>query len=208
MKTYLYIDAFNLYFGALKGTPYKWLNPLKLAEILLTKDSIARIHYFTARVNPRPQDPEQPLRQCMYLRALQTLPNLQIHYGHFLTHPIKLPLEQPLLDGTRYATVIKSEEKGSDVNLASQLLFDGFAGNFECAVLITGDSDFLAPVKIVMDHLHKPVGIINPQKKLCRVLVQQASFYKKIRPGVLQASQFPDELRDAQGAFHKPKKWS
>jgi hypothetical protein len=26
MRTYVYIDAFNLYYGALKGTPYKWLD--------------------------------------------------------------------------------------------------------------------------------------------------------------------------------------
>ena len=26
MNTYVYVDGFNLYYGAVKGTPYKWLN--------------------------------------------------------------------------------------------------------------------------------------------------------------------------------------
>ena len=26
MKTYMYVDAFNLYFGCVKGTPHKWLD--------------------------------------------------------------------------------------------------------------------------------------------------------------------------------------
>ena len=26
MRTRVYVDAFNLYYGALRGTPYKWLD--------------------------------------------------------------------------------------------------------------------------------------------------------------------------------------
>ncbi len=32
MKTFLYIDVFNLYYSAVKDTPHKWLNPLLLAS--------------------------------------------------------------------------------------------------------------------------------------------------------------------------------
>ena len=35
IKTNLYIDGFNLYYGALKDTPYKWLDLRSLAEVLL-----------------------------------------------------------------------------------------------------------------------------------------------------------------------------
>jgi hypothetical protein len=30
--THVYIDGFNLYYGALKKTPYKWLNIKRLAD--------------------------------------------------------------------------------------------------------------------------------------------------------------------------------
>ncbi|MBI4642067.1 MAG: NYN domain-containing protein, partial [Candidatus Tectomicrobia bacterium] len=71
MRTYIYIDGFNLYYGALKGTPYKWLNVAELCRQLLhPKHDIQAIKYFTAYVHPRPHDPGQLVRQQTYLRAL------------------------------------------------------------------------------------------------------------------------------------------
>ena len=35
MSARVYVDGFNLYYGALRGTPFKWLNLVKLAELLL-----------------------------------------------------------------------------------------------------------------------------------------------------------------------------
>ena len=31
MRSRIYVDSFNLYYGALKGTPFKWLDPVDLA---------------------------------------------------------------------------------------------------------------------------------------------------------------------------------
>jgi len=92
MKTFVYVDAFNLYYGAAKDTPYKWLDLQALCRIMIPKNTVACIKYFTARVQPRPGDPDQPTRQLMYLRALQTLPNLQIVYGHYLSHVVWMPI--------------------------------------------------------------------------------------------------------------------
>jgi len=47
MRTYIYIDGFNFYYGAVKDTPYKWLNFKKLFEHLLdSKHEILSIKYF------------------------------------------------------------------------------------------------------------------------------------------------------------------
>ncbi len=156
--TIVYIDAFNLYYGAVKGTPYKWLDLNRLCALLLPAHRIDRIKYFTALVNARPGDPDQPQRQKTYLRALETLPNLEIHYGHFLTHIVKMPLARPVLGLPEYVEVVKAEEKGSDVNLATHLLHDAHRHRFEAAVVISGDSDLLEPVRIVIQELGKPVG--------------------------------------------------
>ena len=207
MKTFLYIDAFNLYFGAVRGTPYKWLDLQKLAKILLPRHDIVRIKYYTALVNARPQDPDQPFRQKTYLRALKTLPNLEIFYGHFLTHVVKMPLASPVPGLPPLVEVVKTEEKGSDVNLASHLLLDAYRNRFECAVVMTGDSDLLTPVQIVMEELRKPVGVINPQKNPCRVLERQATFYKHIRISTLKKAQFPPQLNDEKGFVLKPGEW-
>lgn len=207
MKTYVYVDAFNLYFGCCKGTPFKWLDVSRLCQFKLPGHQIEKIEYFTARIHARPSDPDQPRRQQVYLRALKTIPNLEIYYGHFLTHVVKMSLAYPSPGQDPYVDVIRTEEKGSDVNLATQLLHDGYNDRYECAVVLSGDSDLLAPVEIVMNELKKPVGVLNPQKKDCRVLLKQATFYKHVRKGVLAASQFPATLTAAQGSFSKPKTW-
>ena len=97
MKANIYVDGFNLYYGAVKGTPYRWLDIAALCRLLLPRDTINQIKYFTALVHPRPSDLDQPRRQQTYLRALRTIPNLTIVYGHFLTHEIMMPLAPPRL---------------------------------------------------------------------------------------------------------------
>lgn len=207
MRTYVYIDGFNLYYGAVRRTPYKWLNLSTLCHLLLPGYQIERIKYFTAHVQARPDDPDQSTRQQTYLRALRTLPNLDIILGHFLTNEVAMRLVQPPAVGSAFVRVIKTEEKGSDVNLAAHLLHDGHLGRYEAAVLLTNDADLLEPVRMVRHDLGLPVGIINPHPRPSRVLVQQASFVRQIRRGVLAASQFPPTLTDAIGPFHKPSQW-
>jgi uncharacterized LabA/DUF88 family protein len=137
----VYIDGFNLYYGALKGTPYKWLDVEALARKLAPTDQLVAVRYFTARVRPQPNDPRQPQRQQAYLRALDTLPLVTVHFGHYLSHPTRMPLANPSPGGTRTVEVIKTEEKGSDVNLATYLLLDAFRDRCDKAVVVTNDSD-------------------------------------------------------------------
>jgi uncharacterized LabA/DUF88 family protein len=207
MKTFVYVDGFNLYYGAVKGTPYKWLDISKLCQLLLPKHQILRIKYFTARVSGRSGDPHQPTRQQTFLRALGTIPHLEIIYGHFLTNEVMMPLAGCPPNSQKYVKVIKTEEKGSDVNIATHLLRDGYTGDYEVAVLVTNDSDLLEPVRIVRQDLQKVVGILNPHRYPSRVLLRHASFIKPIRKGVLGASQFPNILHDDQGTVTKPPSW-
>jgi uncharacterized LabA/DUF88 family protein len=207
MKTNVYIDGFNFYFGAVKGTPYKWLNPAEMCRLLLPGHQINRIKYFTARVVARPHNPQQPARQAVYFRALQTIPNLSIIYGTFLSHVVEMPRADSQTSPPPLVRVIKTEEKGSDVNLATHLLKDGYSGDFDCAVIVSNDSDLVEPVKVVRYDLGKVVGVLYPHMRASWELRQHATFIKQIRKGVLAASQFPPVLRDAQGTFHKPATW-
>ncbi|HEX9728892.1 MAG TPA: NYN domain-containing protein [Gemmatimonadales bacterium] len=207
MKTSVYVDGFNLYFGAVRGTPYKWLDIDKICRLLLPKHDIKRIKYFTARLSGRPDDPDQPTRQQTFLRALRTIPHLEIIFGHFLTHEVTMLRADSPAGKKEYVKVIKTEEKGSDVNLATHLLRDGYRDEYEAAVLITNDSDLREPVRIVRSELKKVVGILNPHEKASRVLQGEASFMKPIRRGVLQASQFAPVLRDRHGEIRKPASW-
>jgi hypothetical protein len=73
-------------------------------------------------------DPAEAGALLVYLRPLGTLPNVSIHYGHFLTHEITMPRVPVPGRRQEYVQVIKTEEKGSDVNLATHLLHDAHMG--------------------------------------------------------------------------------
>jgi uncharacterized LabA/DUF88 family protein len=207
MDTVIYIDGFNLYYGAVKDTPFKWLNVQTMCQLLLPNYTIVKIKYYTARVSARPGDPGQPVRQQTFLRALATIPNLEIVYGQFLQSKISMPLANPHPGGPRFATVIKTEEKGSDVNIAAHMVHDAHLGLYETAVIVSNDSDLVEPVKIVRYELNKDVGMLNPHKRPSYDLKRYVTFMKPIRKGVLRQSQFPAQLRDANGMFHKPHSW-
>ena len=207
IRTNIYVDGFNLYYRALKETPYRWLDIGKLARLLLPQHRINRIRYFTAVVTSRPNDPNQAQRQQTYLRALQTVPDLSIHYGHFLSKTKRRPLAQPPKSGSRIVEVLDTEEKGSDVNLATHLLLDGFDNDYEMAVVISNDSDLELPIRMSKARLGKSIGVFDPSRKRSFTLFNAASWYRPLRRGPLSASQFPDTLSDSNGRFTKPTGW-
>lgn len=207
--TNVYVDGFNLYYGALKGSPNRWLDLAAMCRNLFPKNSINRIRYFTAPVTQRPGDPQAPTRQQMYLRALDTIPHLSVHLGQFRTNNVALPLAKPPIIGSKYARVLKTEEKGSDVNLATYLLLDAFRKDCEVAIVITDDSDLKEPVRIVNDELGVIVGVVNPHNRKYKSaqLADVATFVKPMRQGMLAASQFPSSLQDEHGTIQKPSDW-
>lgn len=208
MQTVVYVDGFNLYYGALRKTPFKWLDIEKLCNSILKNTPIARIKYFTARVSPRPNDPEQSTRQEIYFRALALNPKIEIHLGHFLSHPVRMPVCDGAGNPTgQYAYVLKTEEKGSDVNLAAHLMLDAHQATFDQAVVISNDSDLLTPIRFVRRVFGKRVGILNPHQRQSQVLLREADFVRPIRQGALKVSQLPEQLSDRRGSFSRPRRW-
>jgi uncharacterized LabA/DUF88 family protein len=118
-----------------------------------------------------------------------------------------MPLANPQPGGPRFVQVIKTEEKGSDVNLATHLLHDAWHNDYDVAVVITNDSDLVEPIKIVRRDLSKIVGVLNPQRHPSFELRNNSDFFKQIRGSALNRSQFPSALSDANGTFHKPAPW-
>lgn len=207
-RTFVYIDGFNLYYGALKGSKERWLDLSALARHLLPKNDVLRIKYFTARVKALPHDPGQPSRQQAYLRAIHTLPLVEVHLGHFLVQKKRMPLAS---DPRQRVEVLRAEEKGSDVNLAAHLLADGFRNLYDTAVVISNDSDLAAPIDMARNHLSKIIGVINPQingpSHPSKTLQGVASFFWSLRRSVLVRSQFPATLIDSTGTITKPAVW-
>ena len=207
MRTLVYVDGFNLYYGGLKGSGRKWLDLVALCErVLATHHDILAVKYFTVRVSPTPSDPSKPQRQQLYLRALQAYrPEVSVHFGHFLTHEVAAPLARPT-GGQRTVRVVKTEEKGSDVNLAVHLLNDAWLDAYDCAIVVTNDSDLAEGIRLVKAHLGKRVGVVTPGKRrTSQVLKGAADFVRQIRPQALLRSQLPDPIPGTN--LRKPASW-
>lgn len=206
-RTIVYIDGFNLYYRRLKGTIYRWLNIEEMCLLLLPRNQIDRINYYTARIT----DADRYSRQDVYLRALATLPRVSITYGRYLSHNVPRRLAQPPATGSPYVEVIHNEEKGSDVNLATHLVLDACRDAYDVAVVISNDSDLQEPMRVVKHDMGKVVGLVTPQKghqPISPQLAQHAGFIKRIGDAILLNSQLPATMTDRGGAFYKPPKWN
>ncbi len=207
MRTIIYIDGFNFYYRAVKKTPYKWIDFKSLFEkLLFSNNEIIQIKYFTALVSGR-INPQKPVKQQTYLRALQSfIPEIKIYYGHFLSHEAIVPLAQPI-NNQRTVKIIKTEEKGSDVNIAVHLLNDAWLNNYDCAIIVSNDSDLAESMKLVKEyHKNKTLGLIMPGKgHPSKELMKHADFIKRIRTGILASSQLPNPIPGTN--ISKPTDW-
>jgi uncharacterized LabA/DUF88 family protein len=211
MRVNFYVDGFNLYYGCVRRTPERWLDLGALCARLFPTETVHRIRYFTALVIPRVSDPLQLQRQQTYIRALETIPNLSVHYGRFQTTKVERELVHAPASGPTKVSVFDPKEKGSDVNIATHLLVDGFRGDYDKAAIISNDADLCLPIEKVIAELGRSVVVIcpvllghrHPSHDLCRV----ATSTRIIRRKALQACQFPPTLPDANGVITKPLGW-
>ncbi|MFI3241324.1 MAG: NYN domain-containing protein [Alphaproteobacteria bacterium] len=216
MRIRAYIDGYNLFYGALKSGKIKssipedvkqkikqskkavrWLNVEALISYYLKGDfSLEAINFYTAEVQALFEGDKSPIRQQEYFKALSSIENLSIHKGKFYKHKVSMPLH-PVTNPITFANVIKTEEKGSDVNLASHLVFDACQNNFDMAVIVTNDSDLLEPIKIVTQ-LNKKILILCPHSNICYDFIQEftSKVIRKIDMKALRLSQFDDVIKD------------
>jgi hypothetical protein len=222
MRTTVYIDGFNLYYRLLKDRPpLKWVNPLALVRrVLGPNHQITKVRYFTARVSGR-LDRDAPHRQQLYLDALGTLPEVHIHFGSFLEARKYAGVVKPDLDRTHYdnkmpflpwpdvAYVWKTEEKGSDVNIATYLLIDAFQKSYEVAAVLSNDSDLVEPIRLTNLILGKPVGLLSPVPNPQKGLRDASSFLRHVKRADVAACQFPNPVVLANGSVvHKHASWA
>jgi hypothetical protein len=217
-RTIVYIDGFNLYYRALKGTRHKWLDIEAMSRAALPSTCvIERVNYYTAHISGR-VDPDAPRRQHAYLRAIATLSTVAIHYGNFLVSQKWAGLVQPpefrpvttLSPGAapQVAYVWKTEEKGSDVNLGVHLVRDGFKGAFDLAAVLTNDTDLVEPIRIVTQELGLSVTLLTPIAKPATSLAKVATGVRHIQP-YIGPCQLPDQIPlPGKKPIGKPVEWA
>ena len=230
-----YIDGFNLYKGILQENPeIKWLDIKGMCEAVWPQKTLDKIYYFTAGVKSRYPGDRASDRPHAYLRALESsgvkivkgkfvknlgwAPLLNERRSHF-TNP-QLPRRFGFIQGAitsifkeahpklPSAQIVKLEEKGSDVNLASYLLRDVFVANAQSILVISGDSDLVTPIKMAVNHGAYVKVIVPGYRQNTNDLQAAASELQRAEIDILRNHQFEDVMHAKSGKeIRRPRGW-
>lgn len=186
MKTRVYIDGYNLYYGCLKNTSYKWLDIVRLVEEFILPTSVPShydlpsidIRYFTAPISGKAaQDDNSVKDQANYHRAIEALYNVEkfrIINGYFSitdTFAFKVDDINPSLE-PRYCERVKIwklEEKQTDVNIAVEAMYDALTDStLKHMVFVTNDTDIAPVLQKIKETRDIQIGVIVPTKETVR----------------------------------------
>lgn len=202
LRLVAYVDGFNLYYG-LRDTrlhdKYKWLDIRGMCESLLKPgQTLTLVRYFTSRIRG---DSEAVERQATYIDALEAMGNIEIDYGSFLTKTVRCRKCNN--------TWRKQEEKKTDVNIAVRLLADAHFDRFETALLISGDSDLVPPVKYIRAEFpNTEVIVASPPKRNSKQLNAAASKFFPISPATIRSNRLPNPIILSNGLeLYAPDEW-
>ena len=102
----------------------------------------------------------------------------------------------------------RKEEKGSDVNLASNLLIDLLTEKLDAAVVITNDTDLAFPISYARQLV--PVGLINPRGSKTPTDLKGAPaegvgnhWWYTLKAEDLLSAQLPEEFE----GLRRPREW-
>jgi len=190
-KVIAYIDGFNLYFGIVEaGFNFcKWLNLKLLVENLLKPNQeLIEVKYFTSRVS---NNPDKQKRQSLYIDALESI-GIKIIYFNYQDGKVICK---------RCGHIWKSaKEKMTDVNIATSIIIDAYKNKYDIAMLISGDTDLIPPIREVYSIFKdKRVLIAFPPKRHNKVLAIAAKGSFVIGRKKLVESQLEEEMISLTG---------
>jgi uncharacterized LabA/DUF88 family protein len=205
-RSIVYIDGFNFYYGAVKDTPHKWLDLQKYFRLLRQDDDIQKIWYFTAKVSGSQRE-----RQETYFDALTASPLIEIVYGLYKFKSLRCRVKDCGHQGNKSYKV--PEEKGTDVNIALQMLDDAYQSACDRIILVTGDSDLVPAVKLVKKR-HPEIEVTvyipatDPNRGAANELRSAADKHKILPSALLAKAQLPQTLKGFSGkTLGKPINW-
>lgn len=206
-RSIVYIDGFNLYYGALKNTRWKWLDIERYFTLLRQDDEIQTIKYFTAMING-----SHLAHQQAYLEALaNACPKISIILGKYKLKRVHCAVKACTYRGGRVFEM--PEEKRTDVNIAVNMISDAYSDACDRFILVSGDSDLVPAVsEIRRISPTKVVTVYVPADNEVRgaaVELRGAAHKHKTLPSVLfSRTQLPPNVPNGAGGWiDKPTSW-
>jgi uncharacterized LabA/DUF88 family protein len=209
IPTGVYIDGFNFYYGAARPHGIRWVDLQRMAQrILGPRHAVEQVYLYTAPLHDRVADGRAAWRHELFLRALQARGGVEIVLGTHVVGQRRLPRLMPDGRAGDLVTVLQTTEKGTDVNLAVDLVHHTLRRRWAAAAVVSNDGDLARAIRIARTEGGVPVGLINPHEgRQSRHLAREASFMKTIRRSDLAGSRLPDRLADEHGLIERPIEW-
>jgi uncharacterized LabA/DUF88 family protein len=218
LRTVVYVDGYNLYYGLLRRTKLKWLDLFALFRdhVLDSSAELVQVRYYTAPVLGRMCDSaESPQRQRRYLQALRNMypERVAVVEGKILATTPYQRLVKPIDNAShvKLVQVYDFNEKKTDVNLAADLITGAWTGSYEQAVVCSNDTDLEAALAAVRNYHHDiRLGLVAPipghdHRRISTDLSKHAHWSKLLSPVHLQAAQLPDRI--PHSTLRKPESW-
>lgn len=210
----VYIDGFNLYHGLMdKGLgSCRWLDLFALSQKLIPpKYELKLVRYFSTRIKG---DPDGHNRQARYFAALRAHlgDRIDMKFGRFQLFPshCKHCGSKPVHCSSCMNEYSKSNEKKTDVNIATMLLTDCFEKLTNCIVLVSGDGDYETALEELHRLFPKTERIIAfPPKRRNPKLYNLCESYFNIPKEDLLHSLLPDPVRNPKNnkLYRMPDEW-
>ena len=135
-RVMIFIDGSNLYHSLKNIFGRTDLDLGKFCRILLGRRKLARIYYYNARVGIK-EEPERYKQQQAFFAGINAIPYSELRLGRLVYN--NWPSVPPY-------------EKGIDVQLATDMITHSFRSNYDVAVLVAGDNDFVGALQAVKDN--------------------------------------------------------
>jgi uncharacterized LabA/DUF88 family protein len=217
MKTIVYVDGLNLYYAALRGAPFKWLDLYALFQdqVLEAGTDVEQVRYYTAPIKgSSSDDPYSPQRQQRYLRALKAYrgERVEIIQGFIARSTPFLRLVGTKEHGRvpPKVRVYHFAEKQTDVNQVADLVSDSWRKHYGQAVICSNDSDLVGALAAVRrDHPEVALGLVPPVREashISRELKDLATWCKTLEAADLAEAQLPERIPGTQ--LSRPHRWA
>ena len=135
-RVMIFIDGSNLYHSLKKNCGRTDLDIGKFANKLLAKRQLTRIYYYNARVGLK-EEPERYKQQNAFFNSVNAIPYTELRLGRLVY--------------TNWPSV-PPYEKGTDVQLTTDMITHSFKNNYDVGILVAGDNDFVSAVQAVKDN--------------------------------------------------------
>ena len=135
-RVMIFIDGSNLYHSLKNIFGRTDLDIGRFCHRLLGRRKLIRIYYYNAKVGYK-QEPERYKQQQAFLTSVNAIPYSELRLGRLVY--------------TNWPSV-PPYEKGIDVQLATDMLTHSFKNNYDVAILVAGDNDFVGALQALKEN--------------------------------------------------------